>query len=175
VGLRRGAFLSFFATDVGACVAGAVSAQFDDQISASSVGHFSGVELDRKIERLTWVRRLRCSKIRACRSVLHARIKGKAMQNTISRRAFVTGLGMLSMPLIALAQEREKKERDDKSQEEKKKEAEEKKEEAKDKAEDADVKDRVEDAVDDKDKVVDGPGTDRSQDRRQDRRRDAVK
>jgi len=29
--------------------------------------------------------------------------------------------------------------------------------------------------VDDRDKVVDGPGTDRSQDRRQDRRRDAVK
>ena len=74
------------------------------------------------------------------------------MQNTFSRRAFVTGLGMLIVPLIAVAQEKEK-------QEEKKKEAEKKKEEAKDKAEDA---------VDDRDKVVDGPGTDNSQDRRQD-------
>ena len=79
--------------------------------------------------------------------------------STLSRRAFVTALGMLSVPLFALAQ-------DNKDREEKKDEAKEKKEEAKDKAEDA---------VDDRDKVVDGPGTDNSQDRRQDRRRDAVK
>ena len=88
------------------------------------------------------------------------------MQSTISRRAFVTGLGMLIVPLIARAQEGEKKEDAEKNREDKKKEAEEKRDEAKDKAEDA---------VDDRDKVVDGPGTDRSQDRRQDRRRDAVK
>ena len=93
---------------------------------------------------------------------------------TFSRRAFVTGLGMLIVPLIARAQEGEKKEDAEKNREEKKKEAEEKKKEVKDKAEDADVKDKVEDAVDDKN-VVDGPGTDRSQDRRQDRRREAVK
>ena len=92
--------------------------------------------------------------------------KGEVVQTTFSRRAFVTGLGMLSVPLIAFAQEREKKEGDDKSREEKKEEAEEKKDEAKDKAEDA---------VDDRDEVVDGPGTDRSQDRRQDRRRDQDK
>jgi hypothetical protein len=101
------------------------------------------------------------------------------VQSTLSRRAFVTGLGMLSVPLFALAQDREKKERDDKDREEQKKEAEkkaeEKKDEVKDKAEDADVKEKAEDAVDDRDKVVDGPGTDNSQDRRQDRRRDAVK
>ena len=46
------------------------------------------------------------------------------MQNTFSRRAFVAGLGMLSVPLIALAQ-------DDKSREEKKKEAEKKAEKKK--------------------------------------------
>ena len=78
--------------------------------------------------------------------------EGEVVMNTLSRRAFVTGLGMLSVPLIALAQE-------NKEREEKKEEAKEKKEEAKDKAEDA---------VDDRDEVVDGPGTDRSQDRRQD-------
>jgi hypothetical protein len=83
--------------------------------------------------------------------------EGEVVMKTLSRRAFVTALGMLSVPLIALAQE---------NREEKKEEAKEKKEEAKDKAEDA---------VDDRDKVVDGPGTDNSQDRRQDRRRDAVK
>ena len=84
------------------------------------------------------------------------------MQSTFSRRAFVTGVGMLIVPLIAFAQE--KKEEAEKKREEKKKDNEEKKEEAKDKAEDA---------VDGN--VVDGPGTDNSQDRRQDRRRDAVK
>jgi len=82
------------------------------------------------------------------------------MQSTFSRRAFVTGLGMLVVPLLAVAQEK-KKEGDDKEREEKKKEAEEKKDE---------VKDKAEDAVDGN--VVDGPGSDRSQDRRQDRRRD---
>ena len=55
---------------------------------------------------------------------------------------------MLSVPLIALAQEKEKK-GDDKSREENKEKAKEKKDEAKDKAEDA---------VDDRDKVVDAPG-----------------
>ena len=37
------------------------------------------------------------------------------------------------------------------------------------------AKEKAEDAADDRDKVVDGPGTDHAQDRRQDRRRDAVK
>ena len=83
---------------------------------------------------------------------------------TFSRRAFVMGLGMLSIPLFALAQE--KREGSDQNREEKKEVAEVGKDEAKDKGEDA---------VDDRDKVVDGPGTDNSQDRRQDRRRDAVK
>ena len=83
----------------------------------------------------------------------------------ITRRAFVIALGMLAIPLITVAQDKDDKE---KKKEEKKKKAEDKKDEAKDKAEDA---------VDDKDKVkvVDGPGTDNSQDRRQDRRRDAAK
>jgi len=96
------------------------------------------------------------------RAALTYRRKGEPMQSTMSRRAFVTGLAMFSMPLIALAQDQDK----EKKKEEKKKKAEDKKDEAKDKAEDA---------VDDKDKVVDGPGTDNSQDRRQDRRRDAAK
>jgi hypothetical protein len=150
--------------------------------------HFLVVELDltrleavrvERSERLKWPRRLRCGRF-CCgaRGGSRAR-KGKVVQSTLSRRAFVTGLGMLSVPLFALAQDREKKEGDDKNREEKKKEAEkkaeEKKDEVKDKAEDADVKDKAEDAVDDRDKVVDGPGTDNSQDRRQDRRRDAVK
>ena len=74
---------------------------------------------------------------------------------------------MLIVPLTALAQDKNEK------RDEKKKKAEEKKEKAKDKAEDA--KDSAKDAVEDHDKVVDGPGTDRSQERRQDRRRDAVK
>jgi hypothetical protein len=87
---------------------------------------------------------------------------GELMQSMMSRRAFVTGLAMLSIPLVTLAQDKDK----DKAKEDKKKKAEEKKDEAKDKAEDA---------VDDKDKAVDGPGTDRSQDRRQDRRREEVK
>ena len=87
--------------------------------------------------------------------------EGGIVQNTFSRRAFVAGLGTLIVPLIAFAQEQEKKEE---NREEKKKEAEKKKEEAKDKAEDA---------LDGN--VVDGPGTDNSQDRRQDRRRDAGK
>jgi len=91
------------------------------------------------------------------------------VQNVITRRTFVAGLGMLSVPLIALAQDRS----DQKSREEKKEEADEKKEEADEKKEE--VKDKAEDAVDDRDKVADGPGTDRSQDRRQDRRRDAIK
>jgi hypothetical protein len=96
--------------------------------------------------------------------------KGKVVQSTFSRRAFVTGLGMLSVPLIAFAQEKAKKESDDKSREEKKKEAEANAEKKKDEA-----KDKAENAVDDRDKAVDPPGTDRSQDRRQDRRRDAAK
>src|SRR4029453_13074683 len=96
---------------------------------------------------------------------------GAVVQSTFSRRAFVTGLGMLSVPLIAFAQDREKKEGEDKSREEKKKEAEEKAKKAEEKKDE--VKDKAEDAVDDRDKVVDAPGTDRSQDRRQDRRRDA--
>ena len=78
------------------------------------------------------------------------------MQQTITRRSFVTMLGMFMVPLTALAQDNKSK--DDKSKEEKKRDAKEKK-----------------DAVEDHDKVVDGPGTDRSQDRRQDRRRDEVK
>jgi hypothetical protein len=91
-------------------------------------------------------------------AVVHWR-RREVVMSTLSRRTFVTALGMLSVPLFALAQE-------NKDREEKKDEAKEKKEEAKDKAEDA---------VEDRDQVVDGPGTDRSQDRRQDRRRDAVK
>ena len=79
------------------------------------------------------------------------------MPSTFSRRAFVTGLGMLSVPLIALAQERQKKEGDDENREEKKNEAQEKAEEKKDEA-----KDKAEDAVDDRDNVVDTP-RDRSQ------------
>jgi threonine dehydrogenase-like Zn-dependent dehydrogenase len=88
--------------------------------------------------------------------------KGETVPSTFSRRAFVMGLGMLGMlsvPLLALAQD--KKEEAEERREEKKEDAEEKKDE---------VKDKAEDAVDDN--VVDGPGTDRSQDRRQDRRRD---
>ena len=88
--------------------------------------------------------------------------KGDFVQPTISRRAFVTGLGMLSVPLIAFAQNENK--------EEKKKEAKEKKGEAKEKA-----KDKAEDAADNADKAVDRPGTENAEDRRQDRRKDAVK
>ena len=73
---------------------------------------------------------------------------------------------MLSVPLIALAQDKKK---DDKDNEEKKEEAKEKAEEKKEEA-----KDKAEDEADDRDNVVDAPGTDRSQDRRQDRRRDAA-
>jgi hypothetical protein len=51
----------------------------------------------------------------------------------MSRRAFVTGFAMLSIPLITLAQDKDR----EKEKEEKKKKAEEKKDEAKDKAEDA--------------------------------------
>jgi len=90
--------------------------------------------------------------------------KESFVQQTITRRSFVTMLGMFMVPLTALAQDNKSK--DDKSKEEKKKDAKEKKDEAKDNAKDA---------VEDHDKVVDGPGTDRSQDRRQDRRRDEVK
>ena len=50
------------------------------------------------------------------------------MQSTFSRRAFLAGLGMLSVPLIALAQE---------SREEKKKDAEEKREDNEEKREEA--------------------------------------
>ena len=85
------------------------------------------------------------------------------MQPTMTRRAFVTTLWMLILPMSALAQDKNEK------REEKKEKTEEKKEKAKDKKEEA------KDAVEDHDKVVDGPGTDRSQERRQDRRRDAVK
>ena len=56
---------------------------------------------------------------------------------------------MLSVPLIALAQDK----KDDKDREEKKKEEEKKAEEKKEKA-----KDKAEDAVEDRDKVVDPPG-----------------
>jgi hypothetical protein len=80
--------------------------------------------------------------------------EGEHMPSTFSRRTFLTALGMLSVPLIALAQDRQKKEGDNKSKEEKKKEAEKKADEKKDKAEDA--------------KVVDAPGSDRRQDRRRD-------
>ena len=66
----------------------------------------------------------------------------------------MAGFGMLSVPLIALAQ-REKKGGDDK--EEKKKEAEKKKEENKDAKEEKkdEAKDKAEDKADDRDK----PGT----------------
>ena len=65
------------------------------------------------------------------------------MPNTISRRAFVAGLSMLSIPVIVLGQEKadkakEKAKNADKDKEEKKKEAEEKKEDAKEKVEDRD-------------------------------------
>ena len=121
-------------------------------------------------ESLKWPRRLRCGRFYVALAVVHGARKGEVVQGTFSRRAFLTGLGMLSIPLIALAQDREKKKSDDKSKEENKKEAEKKAEEKKDEA-----KSKAEDAVDDRDKAVDAPGTDRSQDRRQDRRRDAVK
>jgi hypothetical protein len=94
--------------------------------------------------------------------------KGDFVQRTFSRRAFVTALAMFITPLIAVAQDRQKK--DEEEREEQKKEAEEKAEEKRE-----DAKEKAEDAVDDRDNVVDTPGTDRSQDRRQDRRRDAVK
>ena len=94
---------------------------------------------------------------------VHERDKGDIVQRTLTRRAFVSALGMLSVPLMAFAGQEKKKETNEKNKEEKKKEAEQKKDDAKDKAEDA---------ADDRDKVVDGPGTDNSQDRRQDRRRD---
>jgi uncharacterized protein YraI len=87
------------------------------------------------------------------------------MQSTFSRRAFLAALGMLSVPLVAFAQDKKKKD-DDKSKDEKKEDAQKKADEKKDDAKDA---------VEDRDKAVDGPGTDRSQDRRQDRRRDGVK
>ena len=95
-------------------------------------------------------------------------LKGEVVQSTFSRRAFVTGLGMLSIPLIAFAPE--KREEKKKEAEEKREQNEEKREEKKDEA-----KDKAEDKAEDRDNVVDAPGTDRSQDRRQDRRRDAVK
>ena len=110
-------------------------------------------------ERLRWSDQARCGRFGVGRPPWLTGAEGGVVQSIFSRRAFVTALGMLSVPLFALAQ-------DNKSREEKKEQAEEKRDEAKDKAEDA---------VDDRDKVVDGPGTDRSQDRRQDRRRDAVK
>ena len=60
---------------------------------------------------------------------------------------------MLSIPLIALAQDRDKKDSDDKNREEKKKEAEKKAEDKKDEAEDK--KDEAKDKAEDRDKVVD--------------------
>ena len=117
-------------------------------------------------ERLKWPRRLRCGRFGWALAVVHGAPNGEVVHRTFSRRAFVTGLGMLSVPLLALAQQEKKKE-DDKDKEEKKEEA---KEKAEDKKEEA--KDKAEDKVDDRDNVVDAPGTDRSQDRRQDRRRD---
>ena len=67
------------------------------------------------------------------------------MPNTISRRAFVAGLSMLSIPVIVLGQEKADKAKEkakskdaDKNKDEKKKEAEEKKEDAKEKVEDRD-------------------------------------
>ena len=96
--------------------------------------------------------------------------KGDVVPNTISRRAFVAELAILSAPVIVFGQEKAKeksKSKDaDKDKEEKKEEAEEKKEEAKDKA-----KDKAED----REEIVDAPGTDHAQDRRKDRRKDAVK
>ncbi len=89
--------------------------------------------------------------------------KGDVVPNTISRRAFVAELAMLSAPLIVLADEKDKDK--NKSKDEKKKEAEEKKDEAKDEAKDK---------ADDREKV-DRPGTDHAEDRRKDRRKDAVK
>jgi hypothetical protein len=93
-------------------------------------------------------------------------VKGNIVSNTISRRAFVAGLSMLSVPVIVLGQEKandKNKSKDaDKNKDEKKKEAEEKKEEAKEK-------------VEDREEVVDAPGTDHAQDRRKDRRKEAVK
>ena len=83
------------------------------------------------------------------------------MPNTISRRAFVAELAVLSAPLIVLAQEKDKNKNKnkDKNKDEKKKEAEEKKDEAKDEAKDK---------ADDREEVVDAPGTDHAQDRRKD-------
>ena len=55
------------------------------------------------------------------------------MDSNFTRRAFLTGLGMLSIPLIALAQDREeKKEEAKEKREENKDDNEEKKEEATD-------------------------------------------
>jgi hypothetical protein len=87
------------------------------------------------------------------------------MQSNFSRRAFLATLGMLTVPLVAFAQDKKKKD-DGKSKDEKKDDAQKKADEKKDDAKDA---------AEDRDKAVDGPGTDHSQDRRQDRRRDAVK
>jgi hypothetical protein len=117
--------------------------------------------------RLEWPRRPRCGRFGPdSHAVVHAARKGDVVQSTFSRRSFVTGLGMLCIPLLALAQDKDKKEENDKNREEKKKEAEKKAE---------DKKDEAKDKAEDRDKVVDPPGTDHSQDRRQDRRRDAVK
>jgi hypothetical protein len=94
--------------------------------------------------------------------------KGNLVQRTITRRAFVTALAMLSVPLFAVAQgENKNKEKDASEKKEKKEKKKEQKRE--------DAKNKAKDAADDHDNVVDGPGTDRSQDRRQDRRRDDIK
>jgi len=89
--------------------------------------------------------------------------KEDVMSATITRRMFVTALGMLTIPVIALAAGQDDK---DKKKEDAKKKAEDKKDDAKDKAKDAG--DKADDAVD-------RPGSENGEDRRQDRRKDAVK
>ena len=74
------------------------------------------------------------------------------MQQMVSRRSFVTTLGMVILPFTALAQDNKTK--NDKTKEEK----EEKKKDAQEKKEDA--KDNAKDAVEDHDNVADGPGRD---------------
>ena len=102
-------------------------------------------------------------------SLIHLR-KGAFVQSNIRRRAFMTTLAMLGVPLFAIARDGNGDTQKDKDREKEKEKNKEEKEEKKDEA-----KDKAKDAAEDHDKVVDGPGTDHSQDRRQDRRRDQVK
>ena len=87
-------------------------------------------------------------------SLIHLR-KGAFVQSNIRRRAFLTTLAMLGVPLFAIARDGNADTQKDKDREKEKEKNKEEKEEKKDEA-----KDKAKDAAEDHDKVVDGPGTD---------------